>query len=240
MSSQDQTQSGDSREERFQNPELGSGVRDTGTDAPEPGKAGSPPGGHCGRRPLTRRSAIRPRWMFTAGKRPSCPRKTPAPRSRRMRVQNARRNERTLKHPGSRRCKRRRRDRPQSRIPTTSRRPRRPRVVVQRSLRPTSNRRRRHRSRTVTMTGSGLRTLQAPGAASPRANLQLTPGDGGDAVPPWFQRTGATSEAITSTARSQTRCRPTASASASVNDLPTPSATNTPGASSSIPAAATG
>jgi hypothetical protein len=44
MSSQDQTQSGDSREERFENPEVGSGVRDTGTDAPEPGKAGRPAG----------------------------------------------------------------------------------------------------------------------------------------------------------------------------------------------------
>ena len=52
------------------------------------------------------------------------------------------------------------------------------------------------------------------------------------------QGTGATSEAITSTARSQTRCRPTASANASVNDLSTVSATSTPAASRSIPAAA--
>ena len=44
MSSQDQTQSGDAPQERFDDPELGSGVRDTGTDAPEPGKAGRPVG----------------------------------------------------------------------------------------------------------------------------------------------------------------------------------------------------
>ena len=44
MSSQDQRQSGDARKERFENPESGSGVRDTGTDAPEPGKAGRPVG----------------------------------------------------------------------------------------------------------------------------------------------------------------------------------------------------
>jgi hypothetical protein len=45
------------------------------------------------------------------------------------------------------------------------------------------------------------------------------------------------SEAITSIARSQTRCRPTTCASASVNDLFTLSATSTPGASSAMPAA---
>ena len=44
MSSQDQTHSGDARQERFDNPELGSGVRDTGTDAPEPGQEGRPVG----------------------------------------------------------------------------------------------------------------------------------------------------------------------------------------------------
>ena len=44
MSSQDQTQSGDARQERFDNPELGSGVRDTGTDAPAHGSAGRPAG----------------------------------------------------------------------------------------------------------------------------------------------------------------------------------------------------
>ena len=43
-SSQDQTHSDDARQERFDDPELGSGVRDTGTDAPEPGHAGRPVG----------------------------------------------------------------------------------------------------------------------------------------------------------------------------------------------------
>ena len=44
MSSQDQKQSGDERHEQFDNPEVGSGVRDTGTDAPEQGQAGRPVG----------------------------------------------------------------------------------------------------------------------------------------------------------------------------------------------------
>ena len=44
MSSQDQAQSGDARKEQFANPELGSDVRDTGTDAPEPGSADRPVG----------------------------------------------------------------------------------------------------------------------------------------------------------------------------------------------------
>jgi len=44
MSSQDRTQSDDARQERFDNPNLGSGVRDTGTDAPEPGTADRPVG----------------------------------------------------------------------------------------------------------------------------------------------------------------------------------------------------
>ena len=44
MSGQEQTQSGDAQRERFDNPEVGSGVRDTGTDAPEPGSAGRPVG----------------------------------------------------------------------------------------------------------------------------------------------------------------------------------------------------
>jgi hypothetical protein len=44
MSSQERAQSGDARHERFDNPEVGSGVRDTGTDAPEPGSADRPVG----------------------------------------------------------------------------------------------------------------------------------------------------------------------------------------------------
>jgi hypothetical protein len=47
MSSQDpssQDQSADARLEQFNDPDLGSGVRDTGTDAPEPGQAGRPVG----------------------------------------------------------------------------------------------------------------------------------------------------------------------------------------------------
>jgi len=44
MNSEDQTQPDDARKERFDNPVLGSGVRDTGTDAPEHGQAGRPVG----------------------------------------------------------------------------------------------------------------------------------------------------------------------------------------------------
>ena len=44
QSSQKQTQSGDAQQERFDNPDLGSGVRDTGTDAPQPGSADRPVG----------------------------------------------------------------------------------------------------------------------------------------------------------------------------------------------------
>jgi hypothetical protein len=44
MSSHEQTQSGDVEQQRFDNPELGSGGRDTGTDSPEPGRAGRPVG----------------------------------------------------------------------------------------------------------------------------------------------------------------------------------------------------
>jgi hypothetical protein len=44
QSSQKQAQSGDARQERFDDPDLGSGVRDTGTDAPEPGTAERPVG----------------------------------------------------------------------------------------------------------------------------------------------------------------------------------------------------
>ena len=44
MSSREQTQSGDARQERFDDPALGSGVRDTGTDAPAHGSAGRPAG----------------------------------------------------------------------------------------------------------------------------------------------------------------------------------------------------
>ena len=44
QSGQKQAESGDTRQERFDDPELGSGVRDTGTDAPEHGSAGRPAG----------------------------------------------------------------------------------------------------------------------------------------------------------------------------------------------------
>jgi|SoiMethySBSTD1v2_1073268.scaffolds.fasta_scaffold546942_3 hypothetical protein len=44
MSSQEQAQSGDAQHERFDNPDTGSGVRDTGTDAPEHGRADRPVG----------------------------------------------------------------------------------------------------------------------------------------------------------------------------------------------------
>jgi hypothetical protein len=44
MSSQEQPQSGDAQQERFDDPGLGSGVRDTGTDAPEHGSADRPAG----------------------------------------------------------------------------------------------------------------------------------------------------------------------------------------------------
>ncbi len=44
QSSQDQSQSDDARQERFDSPDLGSGVRDTGTDAPEHGSADRPAG----------------------------------------------------------------------------------------------------------------------------------------------------------------------------------------------------
>lgn len=44
MSRQEQTQSGDAQHERFDNPDLGSGVRDTGNDAPEHGSADRPVG----------------------------------------------------------------------------------------------------------------------------------------------------------------------------------------------------
>jgi hypothetical protein len=44
MGNPEQPQSGDDRQERFNDPELGSGVRDSGTDAPEPGHAGRPVG----------------------------------------------------------------------------------------------------------------------------------------------------------------------------------------------------
>ena len=44
MSSQERAQSGDARHERFDNPEVGSGVHDTGTDAPETGSADRPVG----------------------------------------------------------------------------------------------------------------------------------------------------------------------------------------------------
>jgi hypothetical protein len=42
--SQEQGQSGDAQRQRFDNPESGSGVRDTGADAPEHGQADRPAG----------------------------------------------------------------------------------------------------------------------------------------------------------------------------------------------------
>lgn len=44
MTSQNQEQSADTRRKEFDDPELGSGVRDTGDDAPEHGKSGRPTG----------------------------------------------------------------------------------------------------------------------------------------------------------------------------------------------------
>jgi hypothetical protein len=44
MSSQEQSQSGEARHQRFDNPEPGSGVRDTGNDAPEDGEGDRPVG----------------------------------------------------------------------------------------------------------------------------------------------------------------------------------------------------
>ena len=44
MPNQNPDESGNGRLEDFDNPEVGSGVRDTGEDAPEPGKAGRPVG----------------------------------------------------------------------------------------------------------------------------------------------------------------------------------------------------
>ena len=169
MSSQDQKQSGDERHEQFDNPEVGSGVRDTGTDAPEQGQAGRPVGtvDEDKNPPLSDPTA-----SDVYGGRASCPRKTPAPRSRRMKVElKAQRTnpqaagEMAVQTSAARGAP--------SRIPTTSRRPGRPQLVVQRSLRPTSNRRRRRRSRTVTTTGSGPGTFQGPAAASPRAKANL-------------------------------------------------------------------
>lgn len=44
MTSQDPGQTEDARLEQFDNPELGSGVRDTGKDTPEPGEGERPVG----------------------------------------------------------------------------------------------------------------------------------------------------------------------------------------------------
>jgi hypothetical protein len=44
MTNQNDEQSKDARQERFDNPEPGSGVRDTGQDTPEPQQAGRPVG----------------------------------------------------------------------------------------------------------------------------------------------------------------------------------------------------
>ena len=44
MANQNPNESANQRLQDFDNPDLGSGVRDTGEDAPEPGKAGRPVG----------------------------------------------------------------------------------------------------------------------------------------------------------------------------------------------------
>ena len=76
QSDQSESQSGDARRERFDNPDLGSGVRDTGTDARNPALQ-SAPSALWTLTPI-RRSAIRPSRTSTAA-RASYPRKTPAP-----------------------------------------------------------------------------------------------------------------------------------------------------------------
>jgi hypothetical protein len=156
MSSQEQAQSGDARQERFDNPELGSGVRVTGTDAPAHGSAGRPAGtvDEDANPPISD-----PSKSDVYGRAGQLPRKTPAPPSRHVRVgRKARRKNRQA--PRELAVQTSAAQRARSRIPTTSRRARRRPVVAQLSHRPTSNRPRRHRSPAVMMTRWGLRTLQ--------------------------------------------------------------------------------